>query len=72
MNRDGNGRFIKKYQIEISIPSPIALCKTLILIIIFLPWIYIIFYRFDVLRFFEELFSFMMGAKEFSQCENSN
>ena len=68
MNRDRNGRFIKNNQLEITIPSPMAICKIIIVMLFLLPWIHIIFIRFDILNFVDRLLIYLMGPKE--TCEN--
>ena len=72
MNRDRNGRFIKNNEIEISIPSPMTICKMIIAVIFLLPWIYIIFFRFEILKFIEELLIFLMEPKDEKNCENAD
>lgn len=61
MKRDKNGRFQKKSHIEIDIPSLISIIKYSLIILIFSPWIYMIFYKFDGIGFLKLILTSMFG-----------
>ena len=69
MQRDKNGRFVKKVFtqhgfIEIPIPSLLSLLKLIFLGLIFLPWLYILFFLFDPAKYFEALFVYLFKPIE--------
>ena len=53
MKRAKNGRFIKNPNIQFDFPEPYAILKYIILLVVFLPWIYLSFYKLDALSTFE-------------------
>ena len=79
MQRDKNGRFVKKVftqhgSIEIPIPSLLSVLKLIFLGLIFLPWLYILFFRFDPSKYFEALFVYLfkpIEKKTFKSKENN-
>lgn len=64
MIRGKNGRFSKKKNIEIPISSPFSVIKSLLVVIIFLPWLYILIFRFEISKIVEEIFFFLLGDDE--------
>lgn len=63
MNRGKNGRFIKNPNIEINLPTPYGLFKYSLILLIFLPWIYLTIFKFDILSVFETAFSGLFGQR---------
>ena len=72
MKRDKNGRFSKEQRIEIPMPSPISFIKYILLIIIFLPWIYLMLFKFNFLNELQNWLMFLFGEKCLQKCENQN
>ena len=67
--RGKNGRFIKSIKnpsIEINFPTPQSLLKYFILLIIFLPWIYLSFFKFDLTSILENAFGKLFGPNDCS------
>ena len=71
MKRAKNGRFIKNPNIQFDFPEPYAILKYIILLVVFLPWIYFSFYKFDALSTFENFLNRLFGPNECT-CPNSN
>ena len=63
MNREKNGRFAKKNNIEINIPSIASLVKYSILLILFAPWLYLLI-KFDAKKILENGLSNLFGPGE--------
>ena len=63
MNREKNGRFAKKNNIEIMLPSLSSLIKYSIILAIFSPWFYLLI-KFDVKNFLENGLSALFGPGE--------
>ena len=79
MQRDKNGRYDKKVftqhgSIEIPIPSLLSVLKLILLSLIFLPWLYIVFFRFDPAKYFEALFVYLFEPieKKTFECNENN
>ena len=53
MKRDKNGRFQKSPKFEIEFPSPKSIIKNLFILIILLPWIYLMIFKYDVVHMLE-------------------
>lgn len=51
--RDKFGKFIKNNSIEIPIPSINFIIKNAALLLILLPWIYLAFYKFQLINLIE-------------------
>ena len=68
MKRDTYGRFSKVQNIEIPLPSPISFIKYAILLLIFLPWIYLMLYKFDFLNQVENGMISLFGEKCQQKC----
>ena len=64
MNREKNGRFKKNTKFEIEVPSPISMIKYLFMLIVFLPWIYLMVFKYDIMQFIEDKLSSIFGEKE--------
>ena len=72
MRRDKNGRFMKTRSLQIPIPSIFSIIKALIFLIIFLPWCYIILFRFDIPKILEIIFAYLLGIGNRNQCEKAD
>ena len=55
MKRDSNGRFIKKNNIDFSIPSPAFLVKYFSILFLLLSWIYLAIYKLKNGKIFKEI-----------------
>ena len=53
MKREKNGRFKKNPKFEIEFPSPKSIIKYLFILIIFLPWIYLMIFKYDIAHMLE-------------------
>ena len=53
MKRDKNGRFKKNPKLEIEFPSPKSIFKYLFILIILLPWIYLMIFKYDITHLLE-------------------
>ncbi len=69
--RDKNGRFIKS-NLEIPIPSGLGLLKIIVFIFIFLPWIYILFFRLELSRTMENAFDYLFDSYKACKDEKAN
>ena len=64
--RGKNGRFIKNPTIEFAFPTPYAIIKYFTLFFVFLPWIYLMIFKFDIITIFENAFVRLFGPYNFS------
>ena len=70
MNRDKNGRFTKKNNIEISILSFALIMKYFFLFLIFSLWVYLFIVKFEGLSFIENIFATLSGPIQNEECIN--
>lgn len=64
--RGKNGRFTKNPKIEFDFPTPYAMLKYLALFFVFLPWIYLMIFKFDIFAIFEQFFVKLFGPNNCS------
>ena len=67
--RDKNGRFAKKTDIIINIPSFFSLIKYFIIIIIFAPWLHLLIFKFDTISIIEDTLSYLFGSNDVTNCK---
>ena len=53
MKRDKNGRFKKNPKFEIEFPPPKSIIKYIFILIILLPWIYLMIFKYDIVHMLE-------------------
>jgi len=71
MKRDKNGRFLRNKKIEIAIPSIGTFLKYFILILIFLPWVYLAISKLDLISVTKFALTSLFGPIEYDfTCEN--
>lgn len=66
MNRGKNGRFIKNPNIKFDLPTPYGIFKFSLLLVIFLPWIYLTVFKFDIFSALEKTFDLLFGPTQCS------
>ena len=66
MKRGKNGRFIKHPNIEFNLPTPYGIFKYSILLFIFLPWIYLSIFKFNIISTLENAFDSLFGPRDCS------
>lgn len=59
--RDKKGRFSKVDKLEIQVPSLFLLFKYSIVFLVLLPWIYILAFRFEILKTVEDLMEYLFS-----------
>lgn len=69
--RDKNGRYTKRPNIEIYIPSFYCIIKYLILFFILSPWLYTLM-KFDILSVIENGFDSIFGPKVINECRKES
>ncbi len=61
MKRDKNGRFLSNKKIEITIPSIGTFLKYLIMMLIFLPWVYLSISKLDLISLIQKTLASLFG-----------
>ena len=61
MKRDKNGRFLSNKKIEITIPSIGTFLKYSIMILIFLPWVYLSISKLDLISVIQKALASLFG-----------
>ena len=68
MKRDIHGRFSKNDTVEFPLPSISFFTKYFLLLILLLPWIYLVLYRLNIGKLPEEMFYYLLWP---NSCENA-
>ena len=61
--------FMKNTNIEITLPTPYSILKYSILLIVLLPWVYLSFFKYDIISIFQNAFDSLFDFNQFT-CPN--
>ena len=68
--RNALGQYIANdYRLSISLPGPFQIIKYLLLALLLSPWVFIFFYKFDLLHWFQSVMemAFLINKEEFKK-----